>query len=69
MSLRTESHASPLHKRYGVASRIKYCDINATDIPFENHFDLVVFKSVLGAVGYDDRLDRQQMAIDQIFKR
>jgi 2-polyprenyl-3-methyl-5-hydroxy-6-metoxy-1,4-benzoquinol methylase len=65
---RTESQASPLHKRYGVASQIKYCDIDATDIPFENHFDIVVFKSVLGGVGYDDRLDRQQMAIDQIFK-
>lgn len=63
-----ELRASPLHKKYDVVSRIRYLEIDATDIPFQDHFDIVVFKSVLGAVGYGDRRDRQQRAIDQIFK-
>jgi SAM-dependent methyltransferase len=46
----TEAHARPLHERYG-ASGISYQDVDATDIPFENEFDVIVFKSVIGGVG------------------
>lgn len=46
----TEAQAAPLHERYG-ASGITYQDVDATQIPFENEFDLVVFKSVIGGVG------------------
>jgi SAM-dependent methyltransferase len=48
----TVGQASPLHERYGVTS-IAYEDIDATRIPYENEFDLIIFKSVLGGVGSD----------------
>ncbi len=34
-----------------IPGTIEYRDINAREIPYENQFDLVVFKSVLGGVG------------------
>ena len=43
----TELRASALHNRYDVAPRIRYLDIDATNIPFENYFDFIAFKSIL----------------------
>jgi SAM-dependent methyltransferase len=63
----TREQASPLHERYDVPGTIEYVDIDATSIPYENHFDLIVFKSVLGGVGSDGGL-AQQKAMDQIVK-
>ena len=41
-----------LHERYGVADRIRYAEADATRLPFADaSFDLVVFKSVIGALG------------------
>ncbi|MBC7589795.1 MAG: class I SAM-dependent methyltransferase [Salinibacterium sp.] len=59
----TEAMASPLHEEYGVSSNIEYRDIDVTDIPFENHFDVVIFKSVLGGVG-----SLQKQAMQQVLK-
>jgi SAM-dependent methyltransferase len=64
----TEANARALHKEYDVCSRIQYLDIDAAEIPFENHFDIVVFKSVLGAVGCRGQDEKQQRAMDAIFK-
>ena len=64
----TEATASALHKKYNVFSQMHYLDLDATNIPFENHFDIIAFKSVLGAVGYDAAKDRQQQAVDEILK-
>ena len=44
-------------------SNIEYRDIDATDVPYENHFDVVIVKSVLGGVG-----SRQTDAVTQILK-
>jgi SAM-dependent methyltransferase len=57
-----------LHKKHGCELNITYEAVDATNIPYENHFDLVVFKSVLGGVsiGADNRLEQQ--AIDSIYK-
>lgn len=56
-----------LHKKYGCEDKISYEAIDATNIPYENYFDLVVFKSVLGGVsiGSNDRLE--QKTIDSIY--
>lgn len=64
----TETRASELHKKYGVSSCIRYENIDATDIPYENHFDFIVFKSMLGTVGRNKNKARQQAAIDEILK-
>jgi SAM-dependent methyltransferase len=55
--------ASALHERYGVT--MVYEDIDITAIPYEDTFDIIVFKSVLGALG--DR-SRQRLAVGQMHK-
>ncbi len=55
--------ASPLHRRYGVSDRIRYEAIDATAIPYENHFDAIAFKSVLGGVAWDGDASRQVAAV------
>lgn len=56
------------HRRYGVDRAIQYQHIDATCIPYQDHFDIIAFKSVLGAVGADDDRRAQQIAFDEIFK-
>ena len=63
----TVEQARPLHERYGVADRIEYRDLDILDLPFENRFDLVVFKSVLGGIP-DSDLARHEAAIEQVRK-
>ncbi len=45
--------AGEVHKRYPkeVQNRIEYAAINAMDIPYENHFDVIFIKSVLTVIG------------------
>lgn len=62
----TESLARPLHERYGVTDMVEYRDVDVTDIPWENEFDVIVFKSVLGGIGSDPGLAAS--AITQIHK-
>lgn len=45
-----EENASEIHKKYACDSLIDYQAIDATNIPYENKFDVVTFKSILGAV-------------------
>jgi SAM-dependent methyltransferase len=56
------------HGKYRLGGTVEYATIDATSIPYENHFDVIAFKSMLGGVGGGDRIDRQQQAIDQIYK-
>jgi SAM-dependent methyltransferase len=64
----TAELARPLHARYGVEDRITYMDIDATRIPFENKFDVVVFKSILGGIGRNDNAELQRRVIRQLYK-
>ncbi|MDR2706431.1 MAG: class I SAM-dependent methyltransferase, partial [Planctomycetaceae bacterium] len=46
-----EKIASPIHDKYPELRKlIKYEAINALDIHYENHFDMICFKSILGRV-------------------
>ena len=63
----TVEQAQPLHERYGVADRIEYRDLDILDLPYEDRFDLVVFKSVLGGIP-DSDLARHEAAIEQVRK-
>ncbi len=62
-----EEKASGHHAPFEFRNKITYQDINACDIPYENLFDLVVFKSVLGGVGRDNNFSKQKEAVDQIY--
>ena len=64
----TEAIAFPLHKKYNLLSKISYRDIDATTIPYENHFDVVVIKSILGGIGRNNNLSIQKQVIDQVYK-
>jgi len=59
--------ASPFHKKHGVESLITYESINALDIAYKNHFDVVMVKSVITMIGRHNRRDLQVKSIEQIF--
>jgi len=60
--------AEQLHLRYKVTSLIKYQDIDATNIPYENYFDIIVFKSIIGGIGRNDNFEIQQKVFKEIYK-
>lgn len=60
--------AEVLHKKYSIDEKMSYQAIDATRIPFENHFDIIVFKSILGGIGRNDKSYLIQETIDQIHK-
>lgn len=60
--------AEKLHIKYNVSSFVSYQDIDATNIPYENQFDLIVFKSVLGSLGANDNIEKQRKVFKEIYK-
>ncbi len=60
--------AEPLHTKYKVNERIKYQDIDATDIPYKDQFDLIVFKSILGGIGRNDNFEIQRKVLREVHK-
>jgi ubiquinone/menaquinone biosynthesis C-methylase UbiE len=61
--------ARHLHQKHGIHHLVEYRDIDATNIPYENEaFDIVVFKSVLGGIGYNNNKEAQCKAINEIYR-
>lgn len=60
--------ARALHAKHNVQHLITYRAIDATHIPYAEHFDLVLFKSVLGDVGRGGRREMQDEAMREIHK-
>ena len=60
--------AEMLHQQHNVSSRIRYQSIDATEIPYENYFDVIVFKSVIGGVGRGNAIEKQQRVFQEIHK-
>ncbi len=65
---KSEQTASPLHQKHGLTDNIRYQDIDATKIPYENEFDLIVFKSIIGGIARGDNKEIQQEVFRQIHK-
>jgi 2-polyprenyl-3-methyl-5-hydroxy-6-metoxy-1,4-benzoquinol methylase len=63
-----QEHASELHEKYSCSEYIEYRSIDATDIPFKNKFDIVVFKSILGGVSGNGNDQLKKHTIDEIYK-
>ncbi len=59
--------AFPLHDKHGLRN-IRYENIDALQIPYENEFDLIVFKSIIGGIARGDHKDRQQEVFHQIHR-
>lgn len=49
--------ARKLHHRYEVENMVEYATVDATNMTYRDHFDLIVFKSVLGSVGWNASTD------------
>jgi SAM-dependent methyltransferase len=64
----TQVTAEKLHTDYDVSSLITYQDIDATQIPYENTFDLIVFKSIIGGIGRNDNIEIQRKVFSEIYK-
>ena len=62
-----QSIAKALHGKYEQL-KINYEAINALEIPYENEFDLIVFKSVLGGASRGGNQGNKQLVMDQIYK-
>jgi SAM-dependent methyltransferase len=60
--------ALPLHSTYPVKNFITYEDLNALALPYENHFDVIVFKSIIGGIGRKDSPGTQQKVFGEIYK-
>lgn len=56
------------HAAWGVASRISYASADVLALDAVEEYDLVVFKSVLGRVGGNDRFDLQREAVRRMHR-
>lgn len=62
-----EDLAIGLHKKYNCEERISYQSIDATNIPYTNQFDIVIFKSILGGISRNGKNELKKKAIDEIY--
>ena len=61
-----DESTSELHKKHGLSERVDYMSMDMTNLEFDdNSFDVVMFKSVIGALGSKDK---QQRAISEIYR-
>ena len=63
-----KDRVSTLHNKYKFKNSIRYEAINALDIPYENQFDFVVFKSVIGGIARSGQDERRKLVMEQIYK-
>lgn len=60
--------AEKLHIKHQVTAFVSYEDIDASAIPYENHFDVIVFKSIIGGIGSNDNYEIQKKVFKEIYK-
>jgi SAM-dependent methyltransferase len=56
------------HQSQGVSHLIQYRAIDAANIPFEDEFDLILFKSLVGAIGARNGKESQATALMEMHK-
>lgn len=62
-----EPSAKALHEKYNCHTRVSYGALDATNMTYENTFDLVLFKSIMGGICTDDNSKKARL-IDQMHK-
>lgn len=62
-----EDTAGLLHKQYN-AKNISYEAIDALDIRYTNHFDVICFKSILGGIARNDKDENRGKCLQEIHK-
>ncbi len=63
-----EKSSEELHLKYSCKQKIQYENIDGTDIPFNEYFDLIIFKSIVGGVGMNNNIQAQMKLFHQIYK-
>jgi SAM-dependent methyltransferase len=61
-----EKQASVLLNKY--KAKATFEAIDATKIPYENHFDVIAFKSILGGISRNNNHSLKKKTIDEIYK-
>jgi SAM-dependent methyltransferase len=56
------------HLKYKVSTLVEYESLDAMKIPYRDKFDLIMFKSILGGIGWDDHPENQRQAIKEIYE-
>ena len=56
------------HRARGVSHLVEYSALDATNTPYQEEFDIVLFKSVLGGIGGHGGRDSQRTAIREMHK-
>lgn len=57
-----------IHRKYNCESNISYEAIDATDIPYSDHFDFIVFKSILGGIEGEAHKETKVKVVNEIHK-
>lgn len=60
--------AESLHHEWRVSDHIQYQTVDATHLPYENLFDIAVFKSVLGAIGRYGDTGKIRAAVQELYR-
>jgi SAM-dependent methyltransferase len=63
-----EADASALHQKYQTGTKITYEAIDASNIPYTDHFDVIAFKSILGGISRNGNNELKKTCIDQIHR-
>lgn len=63
-----EKIARMRHEKYNIRNPIRYLAVDATSIPFEKQFDVIIFKSILGGIGRSNNTHLTRLVIDEIHK-
>ena len=62
--------AEELHKKYGVENKVTYINADMRELEFEDEtFDVVVFKSVLGALSFYEDQDKAMKEMHRVLKK
>jgi SAM-dependent methyltransferase len=62
-----EADAHRIHEKYSCTPRITYAAMDATKIPYENHFDVVIFKSIVGGISSGNQQNKAK-TLNEIHK-
>ena len=50
-----EERAKPVHSQYKVSHLVSFGEVDALNLPFENEFDVILFKSMIGGIARDGK--------------
>lgn len=67
LDMKKLDEATGLHKKYNIEEQINYRAINAVEMDFEDRYDVITFKSVLGGVGCNDNYAAQRKMMGNIY--